>query len=83
MSTNQAQAALRVSSRFAVTPADRDLVDESAGLAVRSNLSIYDAMIVCAAKRASCSTLLAEDADFGTEVEGLTVVNPFASTDPF
>lgn len=83
MDPGQAQAALRVSSRFAVTPADRDLVGEASGLAARTGLSIYDAAIVCAAKRSNCEVLLAEDSDFGASVEGLKVVNPFVANDGF
>lgn len=41
-------------------------------------ISFWDALIIRAAKQAGCRVLLTEDMQFGREIEGLRIVNPFA-----
>ena len=43
----------------------------------RYQLSFWDALIVAAAKSASCRYLLTEDLQSGQDFDGLVVVNPF------
>jgi len=43
----------------------------------RSQLSFWDALIVAAAKSASCRYLLTEDLQAGQDLDGILVVNPF------
>jgi predicted nucleic acid-binding protein len=43
----------------------------------RYRLSHWDALIVAAAKAASCRYLLTEDLQAGQELDGVEVVNPF------
>jgi len=43
----------------------------------RYQLSYWDALIVAAAKTASCRYLLTEDLQAGQKLEGIEVVNPF------
>jgi predicted nucleic acid-binding protein len=43
----------------------------------RYRLSYWDALIVAAAKAASCRYLLTEDLQAGQELDGIEVVNPF------
>ena len=43
----------------------------------RYQLSYWDALVVAAAKVASCGYLLTEDLQAGQEFEGIEVVNPF------
>ncbi|MGH9621627.1 MAG: PIN domain-containing protein [Bryobacteraceae bacterium] len=43
----------------------------------RYRFSFWDALIVAAAKSASCRYLLTEDLQAGQELDGLLVVNPF------
>ena len=43
----------------------------------RYKLSFWDALIVAAAKQASCGYLLTEDLQAGQEIEGVVVVSPF------
>jgi predicted nucleic acid-binding protein len=43
----------------------------------RYRLSYWDALIVAAAKVASCRYLLTEDLQAGQELEGVEVINPF------
>lgn len=53
----------------------------SAALAVKSRyrFAFYDALIIAAALEAGSSRLLSEDLQDGQRIEGLTIVNPFAS----
>lgn len=46
----------------------------------RFKLSFWDALIVAAAKVASCKYLLTEDLQEGQELDGVLVVNPFRSS---
>jgi predicted nucleic acid-binding protein len=46
-------------------------------LCERYQLSIYDAMILAAAKLAGCTTLYSEDMHDGLVVDGLRVVDPY------
>jgi predicted nucleic acid-binding protein len=45
----------------------------------RYQLSFWDALIVAAAKSASCRYLLTEDLQAGQDLDGLLVVNPFCN----
>jgi predicted nucleic acid-binding protein len=63
----------------AVKPLDVMTHELGLDLAQRYRYSIYDAMIVAAALRASCSTLYSEDLRHGQKIERLTILNPFRS----
>jgi len=41
-------------------------------------LSFWDALILQAAKRSSCSYLLSEDLNHNQTIEGVTIINPFS-----
>jgi predicted nucleic acid-binding protein len=45
----------------------------------RYRISFWDALIVAAAKAATCRYLLTEDLQSGQELDGVMVVNPFVS----
>jgi predicted nucleic acid-binding protein len=60
-----------------VVPVDLPLHEHGVALAYRSNLSIYDGLIVAAALRAGCTTLFTEDLNSGQRFGSLAVVNPF------
>lgn len=45
----------------------------------RWRLSFYDALVVAAALVAGCKTLYSEDLQDGQNIDGLTIVNPFAA----
>ncbi|HHW83682.1 MAG TPA: PIN domain-containing protein [Actinomycetales bacterium] len=60
-----------------VVSADAELVTQAAALVLTENLSVWDAMIVTAASRAGCRTLLSEDLAAGATIAGVTIVNPF------
>jgi predicted nucleic acid-binding protein len=48
----------------------------------RYPMSFWDALIVAAAKSASCRYLLTEDFQAGQDLDGLLVVNPFRNDPP-
>jgi predicted nucleic acid-binding protein len=60
---------------------DRVLAEHGLEASERYQLSVWDALIVAAAKSAACTFLLTEDLRSGQDFDGLLVVNPF-TTDP-
>ena len=48
----------------------------------RWRYGLYDSLIIAAALEAECSTLLSEDLQHGQQIDGLVIVNPFASVHP-
>jgi predicted nucleic acid-binding protein len=69
--------------RTDVLSLDESTVDQAAVLAIRYQLSHWDALIVASALLAGCDTLYSEDLQHGQVFDDqLTVVNPFlAETD--
>jgi predicted nucleic acid-binding protein len=64
--------------RTDVLSLDESTVDQAARLAIRYQLSHWDALIVAAALLAGCDTLYSEDLQDGQVFdERLTVINPF------
>jgi predicted nucleic acid-binding protein len=57
--------------------ADAALLERGWKLQDRYRLSYWDALIVAAAKAASCGYLLTEDLQAGQKLDGVEVVNPF------
>jgi predicted nucleic acid-binding protein len=57
--------------------ADAALLERGWKLQDRYGLSYWDALIVAAAKAASCRYLLTEDLQAGQKLDGIEVVNPF------
>ena len=53
------------------------LIEDAWRIQDRYRLSFWDALIVAAALRQGCGTLLTEDLQHGQEIEGLRVVSPF------
>jgi len=78
---NEARAEVR--DLFAWNPVviDSALLELGWKLQDRYQLSYWDALIVAAAKVASCGYLLTEDLQAGQKLDGIEVVNPF-SRDP-
>ena len=60
---------------------DATLVETGWAIQDRYKLSYWDALIVAAARVASCRYLLSEDLQAGQDFDGVNVVNPFL-TDP-
>lgn len=56
---------------------DAGVIERGWKIQDRYQLSFWDAMIVAAAKIASCQYLLTEDLQAGQDLDGVRVVNPF------
>lgn len=65
-----------------VVPTEERLVADGLRLSVDSSISHWDALIVVAAVRAGCETLLTEDLSHGQVIEGIRIVDPFAADRP-
>ena len=65
-----------------VVPTDARLVSDGLRLSADGNISHWDALIVVAAVRAGCDTLLTEDLSHGQVIQGIRIVNPFAADRP-
>jgi len=58
---------------------DRQMVAVAWGLQDRYQLAWWDALVVAAAQVTGCSRLLTEDLQAGQDLDGVTVVDPFAA----
>lgn len=56
-----------------------DDIMEAIDISCKNQISIWDALIVTAAKACGCGTLYTEDLNDGQVIEGIKVVNPFGS----
>jgi predicted nucleic acid-binding protein len=63
-------------SRLPVVGTDAELVQRAVALSVRHQLSVWDALIVTAAREAGCEELWTEDLSTGAELRGVRIVNP-------
>lgn len=73
-----AAAALRQYRRLEVVVVDTDLVIDAVDLAIKNQISLWDAQIVCAATRGGCGLIYTEDLHNGQFFGDVEVVNPFA-----
>ena len=64
--------------RLPVVGTDAELVQRAIALAARHQLSVWDALIVTAAREAGCEELWTEDLATGAELRGVRIVNPLA-----
>ncbi len=74
-----AQEIVRKLTVWHPTVIDLDLMEAAWKLGGRYSLSWSDALIVGAAKVSGCPVLLTEDLQHGQSLDGVRVVNPFAS----
>jgi predicted nucleic acid-binding protein len=56
---------------------DAEMLERAWRIQDRYQLSFWDALIVAAAKSATCRYLLTEDSQAGQDLDGVLVVNPF------
>ncbi len=63
-----------------VQPLSVQTHDLALDLIERFHLSLYDALIVAAARLANCTTLYSQDMQDGQAIEGVVIRNPFAAT---
>jgi predicted nucleic acid-binding protein len=76
----QARAEVRDLLAWNPVVAEEALLERGWKIQDRYRLSYWDALIVAAAKAASCRYLLTEDLQAGQALEGIEVVNPFLRT---
>ncbi len=62
--------------RLPVVGTDGALVERAIALSVRHQLSVWDALIVTAAREAGCEELWTEDLAQGSELRGVRIRNP-------
>jgi predicted nucleic acid-binding protein len=73
------QAEIRDLLEWGPVVIDSQVLDASWKIQERYKVSFWDALIVSAAKAASCRYLLTEDLQAGQDFDGVVVVNPFRS----
>jgi predicted nucleic acid-binding protein len=74
----RARAEVRDLLAWRPVAADAELIERAWKIRDRYRLSFWDALIVSAAKSASCRYLLTEDLQPNQEFDGITVINPFS-----
>lgn len=78
LSGGEAEQVLAGLRRWEVVAADADLVAKAARCVVEHGLSIWEAMVLEAARLAGCAELWTEDLAAGAHLRGVAIVNPFA-----
>jgi len=69
---------IRALRTWPVVPADGALVEDAVVLGQRFQISLWDAAILEAARRARCPVVLSEDLAHGQDYAGIRVENPFS-----
>jgi predicted nucleic acid-binding protein len=77
--TEAVRAEIRSLLVWQPTSINGEILDGGWRIQDRYHISFWDALIVSAAKAASCRHLLTEDLQAGQEFDGVLVVNPFQS----
>lgn len=72
----QISALLQALAGFEVVGSDTNLILDAHQLAIREQLSWFDALIAEAAIRSRCAILFSEDFGHGRRIAGVEVVNP-------
>lgn len=63
--------------RFEVVSSTIETIEQAIELTMTYSISIWDAMLVSAAKQADCERLISEDLQHGSTLSGVKIVNPF------
>jgi len=79
LDTDHARRAVRSLMTWNPVPSDDRLIESAWDLEDRYELSWWDALIVAAARRQSCSVLLSDDLQDGQDLGGVRVVDPFST----
>ena len=74
-----AERAVNALARLPVVATDAALVVAAVETSRRHRLSLWDSLIVQAAKIYGCGQILSDDLQTGVTIEGVTVVDPFAA----
>lgn len=78
---DDAERIVRRLARLQVVPTDAQLVVSAVALCRRTQVALWDALIMQAAIESACTTLLTEDLQDGLCIGPLTVRNPFSFSD--
>lgn len=79
-SISDARAEVRDLLAWHPVPIGAALMERGWKIQDRYKLSIWDSLIVAAAREASCGYLLTEDLEAGQDFDGVVVVNPFRTS---
>lgn len=83
LSTDMARTDVRLLANWSPLPPDAALFESAFRLQDHYRFAWWDALIVAAALRQDCATLLSEDLQNGLVIDGtLTIVDPFAPDAP-
>ena len=76
------RARVRLYSRFETVNASPAAILEALDLHALHKISIWDALILQAARQSGCVQLLTEDLQAGAAIGGVRIVNPFDTATP-
>ena len=79
LSPDEAQIEIRTFFAWRPRALDTATIEQAWQIQGRYRFNWWDALIVAAAQLSGCSQLLTEDLQAGQNLDGLVVVNPFAS----
>ena len=77
LSIQEAEAAVALFGLLQVIDIDLAMVQRDIATHSRYGTSYWDSLIIAAAERAGCSTILSEDLNAGQYYHGILAVNPF------
>lgn len=77
LSHEETMAFINVWKQFTIQTITLPLFEKGVELKVRFQISLWDALIIAAAKFLGCPIVYSEDLNAGQEYEGVKVINPF------
>lgn len=77
MTPEQARARVRAMLSLETVRIDPELIMSAIDLSIIARISSWDALLVAAARTASCSRILTEDLADNQVIEGVRIENPF------
>ena len=80
ISIEQATAVIDLICSLQVLDIDLEMVQRAISTHSRYGTTYWDSLIIAAAERAGCSTILSEDYNSGQSYHGILAVNPFAAS---
>jgi predicted nucleic acid-binding protein len=81
LDARRAAAAVRALTKMDVVGSDAELVLAAVGTSQSAQISIWDALIIEAARQADCERVLTEDLSDGQVMSGVRIENPFRDLD--
>lgn len=82
MTEEQAAASVRSLTKLPVAGIDKGLVLAAIGTSREAKISLWDALIIEAARQAGCTRVLTEDLSHGQVIRGVRIENPFLADLP-